>query len=99
MFSVDKKILFSKAYCVCSCTMKDLELIVICCSPLSRHLVPRLTYPPSAVSMVTEVEKEHFNKYEDVTSLNYAQVFGMEEDGSVERGIGSAEPGSENDLG
>lgn len=66
--------------------MKDLKLIAICCLPLSWHLVPPpLTYPRSPVSMVTEVEEEHFNKYEDVASLDERQEFGAEKDGSVEQ--------------
>lgn len=35
--------------------------------------------------MVTEVEEEHFNKYEDVASLDERQEFGMEEDACVEQ--------------
>lgn len=35
--------------------------------------------------MVTEVEEEHFNKYEDVASLDERQEFGAEKDGSVEQ--------------
>lgn len=48
-------------------------------------LFPPLTYPRSPVSMVTEVEEEHFNKYEDVASLDERQEFGAEKDGSVEQ--------------
>lgn len=54
-----------------------LTFIMAPCSPL--------TYPQSAVSMVTEVEEEHFNKYEDVASLDERQEFGMEEDVSVKQ--------------
>lgn len=39
-----------------------LTFIMAPCSPL--------TYPQSAVSMVTEVEEDHFNKYKDVASLD-----------------------------
>lgn len=35
--------------------------------------------------MVTEVEEEHVNKYEDVASLEERQEFGMEKDDSVEQ--------------
>lgn len=40
--------------------------------------------------MATEVEEEHFNKYEDVASLDEWQEFGMEKDGSVEQKYKSA---------
>lgn len=86
MFGYKKIYFFFTSFvtcCVCSCAMKDLELIAICCLPLSWHLVPPLTYPRSAVSMATEAEEEDFNKYEDVASLNERQEFGVEKNGSV----------------
>lgn len=35
--------------------------------------------------MATEVEEEHFNKYEDVASLDEWQESDVEKDGSVEK--------------